>query len=75
MSMNESWYLNGHPESGLNPLLKLVNSNSNEENKDIISWANENGIELIDLKKYTAVELEKAQLQATIRKGVRGHKP
>lgn len=57
MGMNKSWYLNGHPESGLNPLLKLVNSNSDEENKAIISWANENGIELIDFKKYTAVEL------------------
>jgi len=57
MDMNTSWYLNSDPECGLNPLLKFVNSNSDEENKAIISWANENGIELIDLKKYTAVEL------------------
>jgi len=57
MGMNASWYLNSDLECGLNPLLKLVNSNSDEENRAIISWANEIGIELIDLKKYTAVEL------------------
>jgi hypothetical protein len=57
--MNACWYLNSDLECGLNPLLKFVNSNSDEENKAIISWANENGMELIDLKKYTAVELIK----------------
>lgn len=57
MVLNVSWYLNNDPECSLNPLLKFVNSNGDEENKAIISWANENGIELIDLKKYTAVEL------------------
>ena len=56
---NASWYLNSNLKCGLNPLLKFVNSNSDEENKAIISWANENGIELIGLKKYTAVELIK----------------
>jgi hypothetical protein len=59
MDMNLSWYLNGDPECGLNPLLKFVNSNSDEENKAIISWANENGIVLIDLKNCTADELIK----------------
>jgi hypothetical protein len=57
MDMNVSWYLNKDPECGLNPLLKFVNSNSDEENKAIISWANDNGIELINLNNYTAVEL------------------
>ena len=51
MDMNSSWYLDSNPECGLNPLLKIVNSNSDEENIEIISWANENGLELIDLKK------------------------
>lgn len=51
MDMNASWYLNSNLKYGLNSLLKFINSNSNEENKAIISWANENGIELIDLKK------------------------
>lgn len=59
MDTNASWYINSDPECGLNPLLKFVNSNSDEENKAIISWANENGIELIDLKNYTAIELIK----------------
>jgi hypothetical protein len=59
MDMNASWYLNNDPECGLNPLLKFVNSNSDEENKAIISWASENGIELIDLKNYQAIELIK----------------
>lgn len=59
MDVNANWYINSDPECGLNPLLKFVNSNSDEENKAIISWANENGIELIDLKKYTAIELIK----------------
>jgi hypothetical protein len=57
MDMNANWYLNSDPECCLNPLLKFVNSNNDEENRAIITWANENGIELIDLKKYTAVEL------------------
>lgn len=57
MDVNSSWYTNNDPECGLNPLLKFVNSNSDEENKEIISWANENSIELIDLNKYTAIEL------------------
>jgi hypothetical protein len=59
MDMNMSWYLNSDPECGLNPLLKFVNSNSDEENKAIISWANENGIKLIDLKNYREAELIK----------------
>jgi hypothetical protein len=59
MDVNASWYLNSDPECGLNPLLKFVNSNSDEENRAIISWANKNGIELIDLKNYTAIELIK----------------
>jgi hypothetical protein len=57
MDMNLSWYINDDPECGLNPLLKFVNANSDEENIAIISWANKNGIELIDLKKHTAIEL------------------
>ncbi|RXA16231.1 hypothetical protein EQO05_14400 [Methanosarcina sp. MSH10X1] len=57
MDINFSWYLNGDPEYGLNPLLKFVNSNSDEENKAIISWANKKGIELIDLKNRTEAEL------------------
>jgi hypothetical protein len=57
MGINTGWYLNSDPECGLNPLLKFVNANSDEENRAIISWANENSIDLIDLKKYTAVEL------------------
>lgn len=57
--INASWYLNGDPECGLNPILKFVNSNSDEENKELISWANENGIELIDLKNSTEAELVK----------------
>jgi len=62
MGINESWYLNSDPSDpkcGLNPLLKFVNSNSDEENKAIISWANENGIGLIDLKNCTSAELIK----------------
>lgn len=59
MDTNSSWYRNSDPECGLNPLLKFVNSNSDEENKAIISWANENGIELIDLKNCTEAELIK----------------
>jgi hypothetical protein len=54
--MNVSWYVNSDPECSLNPLLKFVNSNGDEENKAIISWANENGIELIDLKNCTEAE-------------------
>lgn len=57
MDINLSWYLNNDPECGLNPLLKFVNSNTDEENKTIISWANENDIELINLKNCTAFEL------------------
>lgn len=57
MDMNLSWYLNSDPKYGLNPLLKFVNSNSDEENKAIISWADENSIELIDLNNYSAIEL------------------
>jgi hypothetical protein len=57
MDMNLSWYINNDPECDLNPLLKFVNSNSDEENKAIISWANENGIELIDLNNCTAIDL------------------
>lgn len=57
MDMNLSWYLNSDPKCGLNPLLKFVNSNSDEENKAIISWADENSIELIDLNNYSAIEL------------------
>jgi hypothetical protein len=57
--MNVSWYVNSDPECSLNPLLKFVNSNGDEENKAIISWANENGIELIDLKNCTEAELIK----------------
>jgi hypothetical protein len=56
MDMNLSWYINNDLECDLNPLLKFVNSNSDEENKAIILWANENGIELIDLKNCTAIE-------------------
>ncbi|MGB9940853.1 hypothetical protein [Methanosarcina sp.] len=59
MDMNVSWYLNSDPERGLNPLLKFVNSNSDDENKAVISWANENGIELIDLKNFTEADLIK----------------
>lgn len=59
MNINVSWYLNSDPDSGLNPLLKFVNSNSDEENKAIISWADENGIELIDLNNHTEAELIK----------------
>lgn len=59
MDMNVSWYDNSDPERGLNPLLKFVNSNSDEENKAIISWANENGIELINLKGCTEADLIK----------------
>ena len=44
MDINSSLYLNDDPECGLNPLLKFVNSNDDEENKAVISWANENGI-------------------------------
>jgi hypothetical protein len=63
MDMNASWYLNSDLECGLNPLLKFVNSNSDEENKEIISWANENGIELIDLKNCTEAELIKKRYE------------
>jgi hypothetical protein len=57
--MNLSWYINNDHKCGLNPLLKFVNSNSDEENEAIISWANENSIELIDLKNCSAIELIK----------------
>lgn len=59
MDMNASWYICGDPELGMNPLLKFVNANSDKENKEIISWANENDIELINLKNCTEAELIK----------------
>ena len=43
MNINVSWYLNSDPDSGLNPLLSLL-IQIDEENKAIISWADENGI-------------------------------
>jgi hypothetical protein len=61
MSSNNSWYLNGDPEQGLNPKLKYVNSNNNEENRTLIKWANENNINLIDLEKYSVRELKQEQ--------------
>lgn len=59
VDINKSWYLNNDPECDLNPLLKFVNSNSDEENRAIISWANENNIELINLNNFTDADLTK----------------
>lgn len=59
MDRNGSWYLNNDSRYSLNPLLKFVNPNSEEENRAIISQANKNDIELIDLKNCTEAELIK----------------
>lgn len=58
-NLNNSWYLNNNPELGLNPRLKYVNSNSDEENKALIKWANENRIGLVDLDDYSDYELKR----------------
>jgi hypothetical protein len=74
MNMNLSWYLNNDPESCLNPLLKFVNSNHDEENKAIISWANKNSIELIDLDNCTAAQLieKRNEYRQLFEKGLAG---
>lgn len=59
MNLNSSWYCNNNSECDLNPCLKYVNSNSDEENKALIKWAGESGIALINPDEYSVQELNR----------------
>ena len=58
LRLNISWFKNHDPEQGLNPLLKYVNSNSDEENMALLEWAG-NQVGLADLDNWSISELKK----------------
>jgi hypothetical protein len=47
--LNSSWYNNGDPTQGLNPRIALVNTNTDEENRQLLAWAGER-MQLADLE-------------------------
>lgn len=57
MSSNISWYKNNDPEQGLNPRLKFINYNSDEENEALLEWASELWIGLADPNE-SKIEIE-----------------